>query len=65
MRMARGEGRKESDLLSYLLFDGSFASTLIDLGYSDAAAQADQLAALFTLDRGVSGATDAAASGVA
>jgi NTE family protein len=52
-RLARGEARHENDLLSYLLFDGSFASTLIDLGYSDAAAHAEQLAAVFSRDRAI------------
>jgi NTE family protein len=52
-RMARGESRRENDLLSYLLFDGGFAATLIDLGYSDAAAMEPQLAELFSRDVGV------------
>jgi NTE family protein len=55
-RMARGEARRENDLLSYLLFDGSFASTLIDLGFSDAAAKEDELARLFSRDPGVASA---------
>ena len=38
---------KQSDTHSYLLFDGRFASELIDLGYEDAAKQEDQLATLF------------------
>ena len=46
-RLAAGEARHESDLLSYLLFDGSFASDLIDLGRHDAAKKADELAQLF------------------
>ncbi len=46
-RLAAGEARHESDLLSYLLFDGDFASQLIDLGRHDAAKKADELAALF------------------
>jgi NTE family protein len=46
-RLAAGESRHESDLLSYLLFDGDFASQLIDLGRRDAAQKADELAALF------------------
>src|SRR6185503_14344437 len=46
-RLAGGEARHESDLLSYLLFDGEFASELIDLGRRDAAKKADELAALF------------------
>jgi NTE family protein len=46
-RLAGGEARNESDLLSYLLFDGNFASELIELGRRDAAKQEDELAALF------------------
>jgi NTE family protein len=46
-RLATGEARHESDLLSYLLFDGGFASQLIDLGRHDAAKKEDELAALF------------------
>jgi NTE family protein len=37
----------ESDLASYMLFDGAFASSLIDLGRADAAARRDQLLAFF------------------
>ena len=48
-RLAGGEARHESDLLSYLLFDGAFASELIELGRHDAAKKEDELAALFDL----------------
>ncbi len=46
-RLADSEAPQESDLLSYLLFDGDFAADLIDLGRRDAAQKADELAALF------------------
>jgi NTE family protein len=46
-RLAAGEAKHESDLLSYLLFDGEFAAELIELGRSDAAKKEDELAALF------------------
>jgi NTE family protein len=41
-----GEGR-ESDILSYLLFDGSFARQLIEHGRADARAHREMLGALF------------------
>jgi NTE family protein len=50
-RMVRGETRGESDLVSYFLFDGNYAAALIDLGYQDAAAHEEELAALFDPDR--------------
>jgi NTE family protein len=46
-QLAGGEARNESDLLSYLLFDGNFAAELIELGRRDAAKKEDELAALF------------------
>lgn len=48
-RLAAGEARHESDLLSYLLFDGAFASDLIELGRHDAASKAEELAQLFDM----------------
>ncbi|HET9621139.1 MAG TPA: patatin-like phospholipase family protein [Kofleriaceae bacterium] len=49
-RLAAGEARHESDLLSYLLFDGDFAAQLIELGRNDAAQKADELATLFDVE---------------
>jgi NTE family protein len=45
-RLADGEG-SESDLLSYLLFDGEFAGELIERGRADARARHDELCAFF------------------
>jgi len=45
-----GAGPRESDLLSYLLFDSAFTVPLAELGYADAKAQEDQLAAFFSDD---------------
>jgi NTE family protein len=39
--------QNESDLLSYMLFDGRFARTLIDLGRADAEARHDELVQFF------------------
>jgi len=41
------EDPNESDLLSYVLFDGRFAKQLIDLGWQDAKARHDELCAFF------------------
>ena len=38
----------EADLLSYLLFDGTFANRLIELGRADVRARADEVRAFFT-----------------
>jgi NTE family protein len=43
-----GTRTPESDLLSYLLFDGEFLAPLAELGYRDAEAREDDLAAFFT-----------------
>ncbi|MFP8880347.1 MAG: patatin-like phospholipase family protein [Myxococcota bacterium] len=54
LRLAmRGNGGRlsaESDLLSYLLFDGEFLGPLASLGYVDAKAKEDELAAFFSDD---------------
>ncbi|MCE9576853.1 MAG: patatin-like phospholipase family protein [Deltaproteobacteria bacterium] len=46
--LAGGESAHETDLLSYLLFDGRYAAELIALGRKDAAKQEDELVRLFT-----------------
>ncbi|HVY47866.1 MAG TPA: patatin-like phospholipase family protein [Minicystis sp.] len=48
-RLATSEGGdpNESDLLSYLLFDGRFARELVELGRADARARHDELCAFF------------------
>jgi NTE family protein len=58
-RLAGGEARHESDLLSYLLFDGDFAAELIELGRRDAAKKEDELASLFDVHSPVAAAVDA------
>jgi len=52
LRRSTGAGStaKEADLLSYLLFDAAYARPLADLGYKDAEARQDELAAFFTDD---------------
>ena len=45
--LADTDAQSESDLLSYVLFDGEFASSLIDLGYRDARARHEELCAFF------------------
>ena len=46
---AFGSGQAdEADLLSYLLFDGHYARTLAELGYRDAMAREEELAAFFS-----------------
>jgi NTE family protein len=46
-RMADNEGQQQSDLLSYLLFDGEYARELIALGRRDARRQHQELCAFF------------------
>jgi NTE family protein len=57
--LVQAEAAHESDLLSYLLFDGGFATELIALGHRDAAAKADELAALFAREVPVAAAAAA------
>jgi NTE family protein len=47
-RLAESEVSDEADLLSYVLFDGGFAKLLVDLGWEDARARRDELAAFFS-----------------
>ncbi len=61
-RLAGAEAKNESDLLSYLLFDGAFATELIELGRRDAAKKEDELAALFDMSTPARETTSAAAS---
>ena len=42
-----GEAESEADLLSYVLFDGTFAGRLIEMGRRDARARHDELATFF------------------
>ncbi len=51
-RLAAGEAAHESDLLSYLLFDGNWARELIALGRADAARKEQELGQFFTLEDG-------------
>lgn len=53
LRRTTGAGTtaKEADLLSYLLFDASYARPLSELGWKDAEAHQEELAAFFTDDR--------------
>ncbi len=46
-RLAEPDSRNEADLLSYLLFDGTFAGQLIEVGRADARARHEELCAFF------------------
>ncbi|MDE0886387.1 MAG: patatin-like phospholipase family protein [Myxococcota bacterium] len=43
-----GDGLREADLLSYLLFDKAFTTPLVELGYADALAREDELLRFFS-----------------
>jgi NTE family protein len=47
-RISEWEGEGESDLVSYVLFDGAFAGKLIELGRRDAKARDAELCAFFS-----------------
>lgn len=47
-RALDAEGARESDLLSYLLFDGGYAQALLDMGFRDASAAHDNLVSFFS-----------------
>lgn len=47
-RASEGDGFRESDFLSYLLFDGGYTGRLLDLGYEDAKAKHAKLVDFFT-----------------
>ncbi|HSO00566.1 MAG TPA: patatin-like phospholipase family protein, partial [Candidatus Nanopelagicales bacterium] len=51
-RLAERDARNESDLLSYLLFDGGFARELIEMGRADARAKHEELCAFFADEGG-------------
>jgi NTE family protein len=61
-RMAEGEGKKEADMLSYLLFDGWFARDLIAMGQRDAQQQHDQIVTFFRSVAGPDPLVDVAAA---
>jgi NTE family protein len=47
-RLAERDPNDDSDLLSYVMFDGGFSKQLLELGMEDARARRDELAELFT-----------------
>ncbi|MAG31087.1 MAG: phospholipase [Deltaproteobacteria bacterium] len=46
-----GASAREADLLSYLLFDATYARRLAEIGYRDAQAREEELAAFFSTER--------------
>lgn len=48
-RLAERDAGDDSDLLSYLLFDGGFSQILLELGREDARRRRDELARFFTV----------------
>lgn len=48
LRLAEGDGSRDGDLLSFLLFDGDYAQELIELGRADARARHNELCQFFT-----------------
>ncbi|MFO0757072.1 MAG: patatin-like phospholipase family protein [Byssovorax sp.] len=50
-RLAEGDEKNEADLLSYVLFDGTFAGQLIELGRADARTRHDELCRFFEAPR--------------
>jgi hypothetical protein len=46
--VAGGEAEDEADLLSYLLYDQAYTRILEELGFEDARAKEEELAALLT-----------------
>lgn len=43
---------QSADLMSYLLFDSAYTSTLVDIGYGDASARIDEIEAFVRADEG-------------
>ena len=58
--IAGGDPHRTADLLGYVLFDGAFMQTLIDLGRADARAHHDALCALFAPGDGGASRADTA-----
>ncbi len=48
MMRSLGNREQSSDFLSFLLFDGEYASKLIEIGYKDALAQAESIQEFFS-----------------